>query len=116
MNAIKLILSYYRSLFANKRDLVDAEYYYVIPIVLSHSTSLSRYFVYSYFVLSLTNDFAHRFEVAYEKSLSILIEMYRTFLEKMPPILRNNYLNVSDLNLNFNLKKYFANLGFNTEL
>ncbi|CAF1026249.1 unnamed protein product [Rotaria magnacalcarata] len=77
MSAMKAILSYYHSMFSNKRDLVDSEYYYVIPIVLSHNPPLSRS------------------EKPYEKSLSLLTEMYRTFLDTMPPILRDVYLNSS---------------------
>ncbi|CAF4507079.1 unnamed protein product [Rotaria socialis] len=42
MSAMKAILSYYHSMFSNKRDLADSEYYYVIPIVLSHNPPLSR--------------------------------------------------------------------------
>lgn len=42
MSAMKAMLSYYHALFANKRDLADSEYYYAIPIVLSHNPPLSR--------------------------------------------------------------------------
>ncbi|CAF1133350.1 unnamed protein product [Rotaria sp. Silwood1] len=77
MSAMKAILSYFHSLLSNKRDLADSEYYYVIPIVLSHNPPLSRS------------------EKPYEKSLSLLIEMYRTYLDTMPPILRDIYLNSS---------------------
>ncbi|CAF3693226.1 unnamed protein product [Adineta steineri] len=75
MSAMKAILSYHHSMLSNRRDLSDSEYYYAIPIVLSHNPPLSRT------------------EKPYEKSLSILIEMYRTFLDTMPGILRDAYLN-----------------------
>ena len=42
ISAMKAILSYYHSLFSNKRDLADSEYYYAIPIVLSHHPALSK--------------------------------------------------------------------------
>lgn len=42
MSAMKAILSYHHSMFSNKRDLADSEYYYVIPIVLSHNPPLSK--------------------------------------------------------------------------
>ncbi|CAF0946372.1 unnamed protein product [Rotaria sordida] len=77
MSAMKAILSYFHSMLSNKRDLADSEYYYAIPIVLSHNPPLSRS------------------EKPYEKSLSILIEMYRTYLDTMPPVLRDIYLNSS---------------------
>ncbi|UJR13258.1 hypothetical protein I4U23_000279 [Adineta vaga] len=77
MSAMKAILSYHHSMLSNNRDLSDSEYYYSVPIVLSHNPPLSRT------------------EKPYEKSLSILIEMYRTFLDTMPPILRAAYLNNS---------------------
>ncbi|CAF3762307.1 unnamed protein product [Rotaria sordida] len=77
MSAMKAILSYFHSMLSNKRDLADSEYYYAIPIVLSHNPPLSRS------------------EKPYEKSLSILIEMYRTYLDTMPPALRDIYLNSS---------------------
>lgn len=41
-SAIKAILSYYHSLFANQRDLAESEFLYVIPIVLSHYPALSK--------------------------------------------------------------------------
>lgn len=37
-----------------------------------------------------------RTEKPYEKSLAILIEMYRTFLDTMPPTLKDIYLNVCE--------------------
>jgi len=42
MSAMKAILSYHHSMFSNKRDLADSEYYYAIPIVLSHNPPLPR--------------------------------------------------------------------------
>ncbi|CAF0817088.1 unnamed protein product [Rotaria sordida] len=77
MNAVKAILSYHRSLFPHRYDLVYAEYYYVIPIILSHNTPLASS------------------EESYLTSLAILIEMYQTFLETMPSILRKIYSNNS---------------------
>ncbi|CAF3747468.1 unnamed protein product [Rotaria sp. Silwood1] len=47
MSAMKAILSYFHSLLSNKRDLADSEYYYVIPIVLSHNPPLSSFFPFS---------------------------------------------------------------------
>ncbi|CAF3532906.1 unnamed protein product [Rotaria sordida] len=77
MNAVKAILSYHRSLFPHRYDLVNAEYYYVIPIILSHNTPLASS------------------EESYLTSVAILIEMYQTFLETMPSILRKIYSNNS---------------------
>ncbi|CAF1157730.1 unnamed protein product [Adineta ricciae] len=77
MSAMKAILSYHHSMLSNNRDLSDSEYYYAVPIVLSHNPPLSRT------------------EKPYEKSLGVLIEMYRTFLDTMPPTLRDVYLNNS---------------------
>ena len=39
---MKAILSYHHSMLSNRRDLADSEYYYTIPIVLSHHPPLSR--------------------------------------------------------------------------
>lgn len=39
---MKAILSYHHSMLSNRRDLSDSEYYYSIPIVLSHHPPLSR--------------------------------------------------------------------------
>ncbi|CAF0989824.1 unnamed protein product [Rotaria sp. Silwood1] len=77
MNAVKAILSYHRSLFPYRHDLSNAEYFYAIPIVLSHNTPLSSS------------------EESYLTSLAILIEMYETFLETIPSILCNIYSNNS---------------------
>jgi hypothetical protein len=43
LSAMKAVLSYSHSLFASKRELSDAEYYYVIPLVLCHYPSLAKF-------------------------------------------------------------------------
>ncbi|CAF1459994.1 unnamed protein product, partial [Didymodactylos carnosus] len=75
MSSMKAILSYHHSSLGNKRDLAESEYYYTLPIVLSHNPPLPRN------------------EKPYEKSLSILIEMYLTFLDILPPPLIQSHLN-----------------------
>ena len=42
VQAMKTILSYYRSQFPDQRNLTQAEYYYLIPIVYVQQTNLSK--------------------------------------------------------------------------
>ena len=94
-SAMKAILSYHHSLFNNQRDLADAEFFYAIPIVLSHHPPLAKSLFSSLFSLSLSIlSFSIRTEKPYEKSLAFLIEMYRTFLDTLPPLIKQIYLNV----------------------
>ncbi|UJR34107.1 hypothetical protein I4U23_021514 [Adineta vaga] len=67
MKAMKSTLSYYRCHFINQRDLTKAEYYYVIPILLAQKSCLSK---------------------SYELFLADSIEMYRTFMDILPIVLR----------------------------
>ncbi|CAF1086676.1 unnamed protein product [Adineta ricciae] len=74
VQAMKAILSYYRSQFIDQRNLTQAEYYYLIPIVYVQQTDLSK---------------------SLETFLSDSIEMYQTFIDTLPKPLKYIHLNNS---------------------
>ncbi|CAF0935019.1 unnamed protein product [Adineta ricciae] len=74
VQAMKTILSYYRSQFIDQRNLTQAEYYYLIPIVNVQQTDLSK---------------------SLETFLSDSHEMYQTFIDTLPKPLKYIHLNNS---------------------